>query len=185
MEATEAHDEMTAAHNEQLSDDLAKKAEAARASFVYDEGYYLAQYKKSTSFVSTDEEFTRKDGSGSFKNVFYNIPRWAMVFELQGSAGRKDATIIAWDKPKGFSFQAAFREVLNSWQDGSTSIAPESVNGGLLQACASSNGFVGKDTNDLLEWYANHMVVIHIGVNTKKATKEKYNVVRSVKPYNG
>ena len=184
METTQ-QDEMTTAHNEQLSDDLAKKAEAASTSFVYDEAYYLAQYKKSTSFVTKEEEFTRKDGSGTFKNVFCGIPRWAMVFELQGSAGRKDAAILPWDKPKGFSFQSCFSEVNSVWPDGSTSLSTESKNGGLMHSCASSNGFTGKDTNDLLEWYSNHMVVIHIGVNTKKATKEKYNVVRSIKPYNG
>lgn len=184
MESTQ--DEMTQAHVEQLDADLAKEAEAARAAHVYDEGYYCAQYKKSTQFINTtDEEFSRKDGSGSFKNVFFNVPKWAVVFDLTGFAGRKGDAIVQWDKPKGFSFQVCFRKVEQTWPDGGTTTAPESINGGLMQACASSNGFAGKDSNDLLEWYSNHMVVIHVGVNKKKSTGEKYNVVRSIKPYNG
>ena len=137
------------------------------------------------TFVGDKEEFARKDGSGTFKNVFFGVPQWAMVFDLLGFAGRKGDAIIQWDAPKGYSFRACFREVKNIWTDGTTSIAPESVNGGLMQGCAASNGFAGKDTNDLLDWYTNHMVVIHIGVNKKKTTGEKYNVLRSVKPYNG
>lgn len=182
----ETTDEMTQAHVEQLDADLAKDAEKAREAHVYDEGYYLAQYKKSTQFINTtDAEFTRKDGSGTFKNVWFNVPKWAVVFDLLGFVGRPKDAIIQWDKPKGFSFQVAFRKVMNEWSDGSTSLTPESTNGGLMQACAANNGFAGATSDDLLEWYGNHMVVIHIGVNKKKATGEKYNVIRSIKPYNG
>ena len=184
MEAT--HDEMTEAHVEQLNDDLAKEAAAARAAHVYDEGYYLAQFKKSTPFINTtDEEFTRKDGSGTFKNVFFNVPKWAVVFDLLGFAGRKGDAIVEWEKPKGYSFQICLRKVMNTWPDGTTSTAPESINGGLMQDCAKNAGFTGKDSTELLEWYSNHLVVIHIGVNKKKATGEKYNVIRSVKTHNG
>ena len=182
----QVQDEMTTAHVEQLNADLAKEAETARAAHVYDEGYYLGQYKKSTQFINTtDKEFSRKDGSGSFTNVFFNVPKWAVVFDLLGFAGRKGDAIVQWDKPKGFSFQVCFRKVTQTWPDGSTSTASESLNGGLMQSCASSNGFVGTDSDQLLEWYTNHMVVIHVGVNKKKATGEKYNVVRSIKPFNG
>jgi hypothetical protein len=70
MNATETHDEMTEAFTEQLNDDLAKKAEAASQSFVWDEGYYLAQYKKHTTFHSDLETFTSKRDGSTFANPF-------------------------------------------------------------------------------------------------------------------
>lgn len=184
----ETTDEMTTAFSEQLSDDLAKKAQDAASSFVYDEGYYLAQYKKHTTFHSDIAEFTGKTGENMgkvFPNPFYMVPVSAMVFDLLGFAGRKGDAIIQWDKPKGYSFKACFRDIKKFER-----MADESVCGGLMQSCASSNGFVGKTTDDLIEWYGNHMVVIHIGKMKAAVGKngQEYparNVVRSIKPYNG
>ena len=52
----ETVDTMIAAFDEQLSDDLAKKADAqATSQHVWDEGYYLAQYEKHTTFKSEKE----------------------------------------------------------------------------------------------------------------------------------
>ena len=180
MEAT--HDEMTEAFTEQLSDDLAKKAEAASASFVWDEGYYLAQYKKHTTFHSDIETFTSKKDGSTFTNPFYKVPVSAVVFDLLGFAGRKGDAIVQWDAPKGFSFKACFREVRKF-----DKLSPESVCGGLMQGCAASNGFDGKTTDDLITWYNNHMVVIHVG-KMKAAADGKYeakNVIRSIKPFSG
>ena len=184
----QVQDEMTTAFTEQLSDDLAKKAQDASASFVWDEGYYLASYKKHTTFHSDIVEFTGKTGENigkTFPNPFYNVPVSAMVFDLLGFAGRKGDAIVQWDKPKGFSFKACFREVKKFDR-----LSDESVAGGLMQGCASSNGFVGTTTDDLIAWFNDHMVVIHIG--KMKATTGKNgvdyparNVVRSIKPYNG
>ena len=101
MEAT--HDEMTEAFTEQLSDDLAKKAEAASASFVWDEGYYLAQYKKHTTFHSDIAEFTGKTGENVgkvFPNPFYNVPVSAMVPALLW-APLVTRTVALLRKPEG------------------------------------------------------------------------------------
>ena len=179
----QVQDEMTTAFTEQLSDDLAKKAQDASASFVWDEGYYLAQYKKHTTFHSDIETFTSKKDGSTFNNPFYKVPVSAMVFDLLGFSGRKGDPIVQWDAPKGYSFKACFRDIKKFER-----MAGESVCGGLMQSCAASNGFVGKTTDDLIEWYGNHMVVIHIG--KMKATTGKNgveypakNVVRSIKPY--
>jgi hypothetical protein len=188
MEATETHDEMTTAFSEQLSDDLAKKAEAASQSFVWDEGYYLAQYKKHTTFHSDIAEFTGKTGDNvgkTFPNPFYNVPVSAMVFDLLGFAGRKGDAIVEWEKPKGYSFKACFRDIRKFDR-----LSDESTNGGLMQACAAGNGFAGKTTDELIDWFHNHLVVIHVG-KMKAATGkngQEYparNVVRSIKPHNG
>jgi hypothetical protein len=178
----ETTDEMTQAFDEQLSEDLAKKAQDASAAFVWDEGYYLAQYKKHTTFHSEIAEFTSKKDGSTFANPFHNVPVSAMVFDLLGFAGRKGDAIVQWDAPKGFSFKACFREVRKF-----DKLSPESVCGGLMQACASSNGFAGKTTQDLIDWFSNHMVVIHIG-KMKASADGKYeakNLVRAIRPYNG
>ena len=179
----QVQDEMTTAFDEQLSDDLAKKAEAANASFVWDEGFYLAQYKKHTLFASDKSSFDRKDGSGSFTNIMYQVPVGAFVFDLLGFSGRKGDAIAQWDKPKGFSFKATFREVKRD--DGK--LVPESINGGLMQACAAANGFTSTKTSDLIDWFSNHMCVIHIGA-MKASPDGKWpakNIVRSIRPHNG
>ena len=183
MEAT--HDEMTTAFTEQLSDDLAKKAQDAASSFVWDEGYYLASYKKHTTFHSDIETFTKKEDGSTFPNPFYMVPVSAMVFDLLGHTGRSGDAIVQWDKPKGFSFKACFRDIKKFDR-----LSEESTCGGLMQACAASNGFVGKTTDDLVNWYGNHMVVIHL-IKLKATTGKNgkdypaRNVVKSIKPYNG
>lgn len=181
MEAVK--DEMTAAFDDQLNDDLAKQAEAASASFVWDEGYYLAQYKKHTLFASDKESFERKDGSGSFANIMYQVPVGAFVFDLMGFTGRKGEAIVQWDKPKGFSFKATFRTVKRD--DGK--LVPESINGGLMQAAATKGGCTSNKTADMIDWFANHLVVIHVGA-MKASADGKWpakNIVRSITPYNG
>lgn len=174
-------DAMVAAFDEQLSDDLAKKADAqASTQHVWDEGYYLAQYEKHTTFKSEQEQFERKDGSGSFANVLYDVPVGMFKFKLLGFAGRKGDEIVEWTEPKGFTFRACFREVMND----RGKLVVESVNGGLMQSCACSNGFTGRATADLLHWYENNLVVIHIGL-MKASADGKYparNVIRSIKP---
>ena len=70
------------------------KAEAASAQFVWDEGYYLAQYKKHTTFHSDIESFTSKKDGTVFPNPFYKVPVSAMVFDLLGFAGRKGDAIV-------------------------------------------------------------------------------------------
>lgn len=181
----ETTDEMTTAFSEQLSDDLAKKAEAASSAFVWDEGYYLAQYKKHTTFHSDIAEFTSKKDGTVFANPFHNVPVSAMVFDLLGFAGRKGDAIVEWEAPKGFSFKACFRDIKKF-----DKLSEESTCGGLMQGCAASNGFAGKTTDDLIDWFQSHMVVIHIGKMKAAVGKngQEYparNVVRSIKPHNG
>jgi hypothetical protein len=181
---TTEKDAMTAEFDEQLSDDLAKQAEAqASTQWVWDEGFYLAQYEKQTTFKSELAEFTRKDGTGTFPNVLYDVPVGMFKFKLLGFAGRKGDPIIEWDAPKGFTFRAAFRSV----ERAPGKLTDESVNGGLLQACAASNGFAGKAMKDLLEWYENNMVVIHIGLMKANPTKgyAARNTIRAIRPHNG
>ena len=108
-----------------------------------------------------------------------------MVFDLLGFAGRKGDTIVEWEKPKGYSFKACFREVKKF-----DKLSEESTCGGLMQSCAAGNGFAGKTTDDLVSWYGNHLVVIHIGKMKAAVGKngQEYparNVVRSIKPHNG
>ena len=182
MEAT--HDEMTTAFSEQLNDDLAKKAESqSNTQHVWDEGYYLAQYEKHTVFKSEIAEFTRKDGSGTFKNALYNVPVGMFKVNLLGFAGRKGDAIVEWDQSKGYTFRATFDSIVND----KGNLIPESVNGGLLLACAKGNGFVGTTTTALLDWLANHMVVMHIG-KMRASADGKYpakNVIRAIRPHNG
>lgn len=182
METEATHDEMTVAFQDQLDDDLAKQAESQSAAFVWDEGFYMAQYKKNTMFASDKETFTRKDGS-TFVNPLYKVPVGAFVFDLLGFAGRKGDAILEWEKPKGFSFKATFQRVMRD----SEKMTEESVNGGLMQACAAANGFAGKTTTELLDWFANHICVIHIG-KMKASSDGKWparNLLRAIRPHNG
>jgi hypothetical protein len=115
--------------------------------------------------------------------LFYKVPVSAMVFDLLGFAGRKGDAIVEWEKPKGFSYKACFRDIRKFER-----MADESVNGGLMQSCAASNGFAGKTTDDLIGWFQNHLVVIHVGKMKAAVGKDgkEYparNVVRSIKLY--
>jgi hypothetical protein len=176
-------DEMSVAFGEQLNTDLADKA-AAQQTFTWDEGYYLAQYSKHTIFKSDIQEFTRKDGSGTFANKLYDVPVGMFVFNLLGRTARESDPIEEFEAPKGFAFKATFQTVVND----KGKLVPESVNGGLLTKAALSNGAGVTTTSELLEWLANNMVVIHIGLNKSWVTSAgkvmpASNVIRSVKPY--
>ena len=176
-------DAMTAAFSEQLNTDLANKA-VAQQTFVWDEGYYLAQYSKHTVYTSDKETFERKDGSGSFANKLYNIPVGMFVFNLLGRAVRESDPIEEFETPKGFAVKATFTEVVND----KGKLIPESINGGLITKAALMNGAGVTTTSGLLEWLANNMVVIHIGKNKAWVTSTgksmpASNVLRSVKPY--
>jgi len=176
-------DEMIAAFGEQLNTDLANKA-AAQQTFVWDEGYYVAQYSKHTVFKSDIEEFTRKDGSGTFANKLYGVPVGMFSFKLLGRTIRESDPVVEFDAPKGYAFRACFDVIVND----KGKLITESVNGGLMTKAALLNGANVTTTPELLDWYVNHMVVIHIGknrawkTNTGKDMPES-NVIRSIKPY--
>lgn len=176
-------DDMTVAFDEQLQDDLADKA-AAQTKFVWDEGYYLAQYSKHTLFASDKETFERKDGSGSFANPLFNVPVGAFVFNLLGVGKRKSDPITEFEAPKGFSFRATFKEVANDRKK----LVQESVNGGMLQSGANNGSGKMATVTQLLDWYANNMVVIHIGRNKEWTGDDgrehpASNVIRAIRPY--
>ena len=178
-------DEVQVAFNEQLNTDLAEKA-TAQNTFTWDEGYYLAQYSKHTVYKSDRAEFERKDGSGSFKNVLYNIPVGMFAFKLLGKAVRMSDPITEFDAPKNYTFREAFDTVINA----KGRLVQESVNGGLMTKAALANGASPATTTELLDWYANNLVVIHIGkmkewTGNDGKLRAASNVIRSIKAYKG
>jgi hypothetical protein len=177
-------DEMELAFDEQLNTDLANKA-TAQSTFVWDEGYYLAQYSKHVIFKSDRETFERKDGSGSFENKLFDVPVGLFVFNLLGKAIKASDPITEFENPKGFTVRATFRDIVND----KGKLVPESLNGGLMTKAALLNGHAVTTTQELLDWYANNMVIIHVGRNKEWVGKDgkarpASNVIRGIKPYN-